>query len=100
MGVGRRRHGDNMATLEQQQHAGWRNTYIEHGRHVRHARRAGRDQIGLVGGAYERQQTSPVAFGVRDAVDDASVPHGGRWAEHGDTIGRPIKPGLHHDGYR
>ena len=36
MGVGRRRHGDNMATLEQQQHAGWRNTYPEHGSHVRH----------------------------------------------------------------
>jgi hypothetical protein len=29
MGDGRRRHGDNMATLEQQ-HAGWRNTYSEH----------------------------------------------------------------------
>ena len=70
------------------------NTYPEHATHVRHARRAGRDQIGLVGGAYERQQTSPVAFGVRDAVDDASVPHGGRWAEHGDTIGRPIKRGT------
>ena len=27
---------DDMATLEQQQHAGWRNTYIEHGKHVRH----------------------------------------------------------------
>ena len=27
---------DNMATLEQQQHAGWRNTYIEHASHVRH----------------------------------------------------------------
>jgi len=27
---------DDMATQEQQQHAGWRNTYIEHVRHVRH----------------------------------------------------------------
>ena len=27
---------DDMATLEQQQHAGWRNTYIEHAVHVRH----------------------------------------------------------------
>ena len=36
MGDGRRQHGDNMATLEQQQHAGWRNTYIEHASHVRH----------------------------------------------------------------
>jgi hypothetical protein len=35
MGDGRRRHGDNMATQEQQ-HAGWRNTYPEHGGHVRH----------------------------------------------------------------
>jgi hypothetical protein len=35
MGDGRRRHGDNMATLEQQ-HAGWRNTYMEHVLHVRH----------------------------------------------------------------
>ena len=25
-----------MATQEQQQHAGWRNTYLEHGKHVRH----------------------------------------------------------------
>jgi hypothetical protein len=29
---------DDMATLEQQ-HAGWRNTYIEHGVHVRHRAR-------------------------------------------------------------
>jgi hypothetical protein len=35
MGDGRRQHGDNMATLEQQ-HAGWRGTYIEHGIHIRH----------------------------------------------------------------
>ena len=27
---------DDTATLEQQQHAGWRNTYIEHVIHVRH----------------------------------------------------------------
>jgi hypothetical protein len=27
---------DNMATREQQQHAGWRNTYKEHVVHVRH----------------------------------------------------------------
>ena len=27
---------DDTATLEQQQHAGWRITYIEHGFHVRH----------------------------------------------------------------
>ena len=27
---------DDMATQEQQQHAGWRNTYPEHGVHVRH----------------------------------------------------------------
>ena len=27
---------DDTATLEQQQHAGWRNTYIEHASHVRH----------------------------------------------------------------
>ncbi len=27
---------DDTATLEQQQHAGWRNTYIEHETHVRH----------------------------------------------------------------
>ncbi len=27
---------DDMATLEQQQHAGWRNTYSEHASHVRH----------------------------------------------------------------
>ena len=27
---------DDTATLEQQQHAGWENTYQEHGRHVRH----------------------------------------------------------------
>jgi hypothetical protein len=27
---------DDTATLEQQQHAGWRNTYIEHDSHVRH----------------------------------------------------------------
>ena len=27
---------DDTATLEQQQHAGWRSTYIEHGVHVRH----------------------------------------------------------------
>ncbi len=27
---------DDMATLEQQQHAGWRNTYKEHALHVRH----------------------------------------------------------------
>ena len=86
MGVGRRRHGDNMATLEQQQHAGWRNTYIEHGRHVRHARRAGRDQIGLVGGAYERQQTSPVAFGVRDPAKGERVADGNSWTEHGDAV--------------
>ncbi len=26
----------DMATQEQQQHAGWRNTYPEHGVHVRH----------------------------------------------------------------
>ena len=35
MGDRRRQHGDNMATLEQQ-HAGWRNTYVEHEPHVRH----------------------------------------------------------------
>ena len=27
---------DDMATQEQQQHAGWRSTYIEHAKHVRH----------------------------------------------------------------
>ena len=27
---------DDTATLEQQQHAGWRNTYSEHASHVRH----------------------------------------------------------------
>ena len=27
---------DDTATQEQQQHAGWRNTYLEHGTHVRH----------------------------------------------------------------
>ena len=27
---------DDMATQEQQQHAGWRSTYIEHPLHVRH----------------------------------------------------------------
>ena len=27
---------DDMATQEQQQHAGWRNTYPEHVSHVRH----------------------------------------------------------------
>ena len=27
---------DDTATLELQQHAGWRNTYIEHVAHVRH----------------------------------------------------------------
>ncbi len=27
---------DDTATLEQQQHAGWRNTYLEHASHVRH----------------------------------------------------------------
>ncbi len=27
---------DDMATQEQQQHAGWRNTYSEHAMHVRH----------------------------------------------------------------
>jgi len=27
---------DNTATLEQQQHAGWKNTYEEHALHVRH----------------------------------------------------------------
>jgi hypothetical protein len=35
MGDERRQHGDNMATLEQQ-HAGWRITYLEHVLHVRH----------------------------------------------------------------
>ena len=28
--------GDDDATMQEQQHAGWRNTYIEHAIHVRH----------------------------------------------------------------
>ncbi len=27
---------EDMATQEQQQHAGWRSTYLEHASHVRH----------------------------------------------------------------
>ena len=30
---------DDTATLEQQQHAGWRITYLEHARHARHRAR-------------------------------------------------------------
>ncbi len=38
MGDGRRATGDDddTATQEQQQHAGWRSTYREHGIHFRH----------------------------------------------------------------
>ena len=118
---------DDTAMQEQQQHAGWRNTYIEHVRHVRHrarvparqvwvercrlrdlrevdqvpeqlrhvrhTRRARPGELNFVRGrgSNQRIQSSPIALGVGDAVDDASVPHGGRWAEHGDAVVGEVK---------
>ena len=117
---------DDTATPEQQQHAGWRNTYNEHAVHVRHrarvparqvwvercrvrnlrakglteqlrqvrhTRRARPGELNFVRGrgSNQRIQSSPIALGVRDAVDDASVPHGGRWAEHGDAVVGEVK---------
>jgi hypothetical protein len=58
---------DDTATQELQQ-AGWRSTYTEHLIHARHTRRARCDQSGLID-SHKRQQTSPVALGVRDAAD-------------------------------
>ena len=87
---------EDTATREQQQRARWRARTIEHARHVRHARRAGRDQIGLVGGAYERPQTSPVALGVRDAAEGERGADGDPRTFHGDAVGRDVK-GLQMD---
>ena len=62
-------------------------------RHVRHTRRARPGELNFVrgSGSNQRIQSSPIALGVRDAVDDASVPHGGRWAEHGDAVVGEVK---------
>ena len=60
---------------------------------VRHTRRARPGELNFVRGrgSNQRIQSSPIALGVRDAVDDASVPHGGRWAEHGDAVVGEVK---------
>ena len=40
--------------------------------------------------AFERKQTSPVALGVSDAVDSASIaPTAAQWATDGDAVVRP-----------
>ena len=62
-------------------------------RHVRHTRRARPGELNFVRGrgSNQRIHSSPIALGVRDAVDDASVPQGGRWAEHGDAVVGEVK---------
>ena len=62
-------------------------------RQVRHTRRARPGELNFVRGrgSNQRIQSSPIALGVGDAVDDASVPHGGRWAEHGDAVVGEVK---------
>jgi len=69
------------------------NLLTEQLRHVRHTRRARPGELNFVRGrgSNQRIQSSPIALGVGDAVDDASVPHGGRWAEHGDAVVGEVK---------
>ena len=86
-----------VTATEEQQHARWRSTYTEHETHVRHTRRARRDQSGIVGCslalgvAYEHPQTIPVAFGVRDAVDVERGADGDPRTFHGDAVGIQVK---------
>ena len=80
---------DDTAMQEQQQHAGWRNTYIEQPRHAGdtcRARRGERCALGI-GQALQRGGIHP---GVREVVDVERVADRDTGAHDGHAVRRDI----------